>query len=402
MRTKYSPTVAVALLGLSVGCTTDNSENEAEYADTTLEIYSRIIAMETSKGLGHVQEMAAYLAGELRAAGFPDDDVEIVPLDDTAAFIAKYRGDESSGRGPILLLAHMDVVEAFEKDWERPPFELTRDDTFFYARGAIDNKFGIAQLTSTFIRLKKAGFAPNRDLILVFTGDEESTMATTRYLANERPDLAAAEFALNSDAGGGSLADDGTAIAYGMQAAEKTYVSWEVTIRNPGGHSSLPRSDNAIYELADAVARIGRHRFPVRWSDMTLSYFRATGRQLGGELGDAMIGFADNPGIGRRPIAWRGNRPISGRRGRPAWRRCCGQDTPKTRYRNRRRPRSTAGCFRVCRSPRSKPSFGRSSLMPTPSSGSSTRPSRARFPSRDPTSLPPSARPCTRAIRACR
>ncbi len=197
--------------------------------------------------------------------------------------------------GPILLLAHMDVVEALPEDWERPPFELTQDDTYFYARGTIDNKFGVAHLTSTFIRLKKEGYVPNRDLILVFTGDEESTMHSTEILAYERPDLAEAEFALNSDAGGGSLSKDGKAIVYRIQAAEKTYVTWELTVTNPGGHSSRPRPDNAIYDLADAIKKIQAHQFPIRWNEMTLEYFEETGKQLGGELGDAMLRFAENP-----------------------------------------------------------------------------------------------------------
>ena len=222
-------------------------------------------------------------------------DVEVVPVGETAALIARYRGDGSSGEKPILLLGHMDVVEANPDDWERPPFELTRDDTYFYARGTIDNKFGVAQLTSTFIRLKKEGFVPNRDLIIAFTGDEESGMVTTRLLAYDRPDLAEAEFALNSDAGGGDLSSTGEALVYLIQAAEKTYVTWELTVRNPGGHSSRPRPDNAILDLARAIIKIQEFRFPVRWNDMTLEFFEETGHQLGGELGDAMVRFSENP-----------------------------------------------------------------------------------------------------------
>jgi acetylornithine deacetylase/succinyl-diaminopimelate desuccinylase-like protein len=172
---------------------------------------------------------------------------------------------------------------------------LTRDDAYFYARGSVDNKFGVAQLTSTFIRLKKEGFVPNRDLIIAFSGDEESGMTTTRMLAYEREDLAEAEFALNSDAGGGDLNADGKPVIYLIQAAEKTFVTWEMTVRNPGGHSSRPRPDNAIYDLADAITRIQLYQFPVRWSEMTLDFFRETGKQLGGELGDTMIQFANNP-----------------------------------------------------------------------------------------------------------
>jgi len=219
----------------------------------------------------------------------------VVSLGETAALIARYRGDGSSGKAPILLLGHMDVVEALAKDWQRPPFELTRDENYFYARGIEDNKFGVTQLTATFIRLKKEGFVPNRDLIIAFSGDEETGMTTTSMLAYEREDLAKAEYALNSDAGGGALSADGKPVIYLIQAAEKTYVTWDITVRNPGGHSSRPRPDNAIYDLAHAITKIQNYRFPVRWSEMTLAFFEETGEQLGGELGDAMIRFANNP-----------------------------------------------------------------------------------------------------------
>ena len=270
-------------------------DRNSEHAQKTLEIYERIISMETAKNLGKVPAMAEYLAEEMIAAGLPAEDVEILPVGETAALIARYRGNGSSGKAPILLLAHMDVVEALPEDWERPPFELTTDGEYFFARGSIDNKFGVAQITSTFIRLKKEGYVPNRDLIIVFSGDEESTMASTEILAYQRPDIAEAEYALNSDAGGGNLSKDGKAIIFRIQAAEKTYVTWELTATNPGGHSSRPRPDNAIYDLANAIIKIQEHRFPVRWTDMTREYFEETGHQLGGELGDAMLRFAANP-----------------------------------------------------------------------------------------------------------
>ena len=287
----------IILITTSLFCATGMAAQDidSEHAKKTLEIYTRIIGVESSKNLGNVPEIANYLASELIAAGFPEKDVEVVPLGETAALIARYRGDGSSGKKPILLLGHMDVVEALAKDWERPPFELTSDDRYFYARGADDNKFGVTQLTSTFIRLKKEGFVPNRDLIIAFSGDEETGMKTTRMLAHERPDLADAEFALNSDAGGGDLNAAGEAVLYRVQAAEKTYVTWDITVRNPGGHSSRPRPDNAIYDLAGAITKIQQYKFPVRWSEMTLAFFEETGEQLGGELGTAMIAFANNP-----------------------------------------------------------------------------------------------------------
>jgi len=268
----------------------------SDHARKTFEIFRTIIEIDTSKAMSNTPKVAQFLADELVEAGFPPSDVEVVRKDDLAALIVSYRGDGSSGKKPILFLGHMDVVEAYAKDWERPPFELTLDETNFYGRGTTDNKFGIAQLTSTFIRLKQEGFVPTRDLILAFSGDEESGMITTRMLAYERPDLAQAEFALNSDAGGGDLDRNGKAITYNIQAAEKTYATWEITVRNPGGHSSRPREDNAIYDLADAIGKIQGYEFPVRYSDMTLAYFRETGEQRGGELGDAMLQFANDPG----------------------------------------------------------------------------------------------------------
>ncbi|GAB3271531.1 M20/M25/M40 family metallo-hydrolase [Parahaliea aestuarii] len=267
----------------------------SEHASRTLDIYRTLVETDTSKEKGNTLPVANYLAAQLREAGFPAEDVEVLPKGDFAALVARYRAAPDSDQAPILFLGHMDVVEALASDWERPPFELTDDEDYFYGRGTIDNKFGIAQLTSTFIRLRKEGFVPSRDLYLVFSGDEESGMTTTRMLAYERPDLAKAAYALNSDAGGGQLDERGEALVYRVQAAEKTYVTWELTVRNPGGHSSRPREDNAIYDLAAAIQGIQGHHFPVRWSEMTLAYFQQTGELMGGELGEAMTRFAYDP-----------------------------------------------------------------------------------------------------------
>ncbi|HSF16180.1 MAG TPA: M20/M25/M40 family metallo-hydrolase [Vicinamibacteria bacterium] len=291
---KLSNLVMAAVLSTAMPARAQETR-DSEHARKTLEIFRTLIEVDTSKHMGNTPKVARYLAEELVAAGFPKGDVEILPKGELASLVVRYRGDGSSGARAILFLAHMDVVEAYAEDWKRPPFELTRDEKYFYGRGTIDNKFGVAHLTSTFIRLKKDGFVPTRDLFLVFSGDEETDMTTTRMLAYERPDLAQAEFALNSDAGRGDLDRDGNAVTYNLQAAEKTYVTWEITVRNPGGHSSRPREDNAIYELADAIERIRAYQFPVRWSEMTRGYFRETGRKLGGELGEAMRRFADDP-----------------------------------------------------------------------------------------------------------
>ena len=287
--------LSISILLLVSAPSIGSDKTTSAHAKKSLQIYKTIIELPTVAGRGKVPEMTNYLAKELRSAGFKPEDLQILPTGETALFIARYKGNKGSQKKPILLLGHMDVVEALDKDWERPPFKLTQDDKYFYGRGTVDNKLGIAMLTSTFIRLKKEGFVPDRDIYLAFSGDEETGMQTTRILANKRPELAKAEYALNSDAGGGDLDKKGKAMAYLVQAAEKTYVSFELTLRNKGGHSSRPRPDNAIYELATALHHIRDYHFPVMWSDMTREFFKISGQQLGGELGQAMQAFAKDP-----------------------------------------------------------------------------------------------------------
>ncbi|MEQ1817585.1 MAG: M20/M25/M40 family metallo-hydrolase [Terricaulis sp.] len=260
------------------------------------DIYQRIIAFDTSVDGAQTPAMAAYLAGLFRAAGFPAEDVHVLPLGGTAGLVVRYRGNGSGGR-PILLLAHMDVVPALRTDWERDPFTLVEENHFFFGRGTIDNKGGIAQLTSTFLALRGEGFVPTRDLILWFSGDEETSGATTEaLLAQHRELLGEAEFALNSDAGGGQLDGNNRGISYVVQTAEKTYATFTFTARNPGGHSSQPRDDNAIYDLGDALARLRAFQFPVMWNDTTIESFRNAASVFSGPEGAALRRFSEHPG----------------------------------------------------------------------------------------------------------
>jgi acetylornithine deacetylase/succinyl-diaminopimelate desuccinylase-like protein len=263
------------------------------------EIFAKIISMPTSVGLHQVPAMAEYLAGEFRSGGFPAEDVRVLPLklplEEVASLVVRYRGDGSGGK-PILLLAHMDVVTAKREDWQRDPFVLTEEAGFFFGRGTSDDKQGVAALTATFLRLKAEGFVPRRDLIIYFSGDEETMQASTANVARQHRDLIDAEFALNSDAGGGVLDEQtGQPLIYFLQTAEKTYADFELTARNPGGHSSLPRDDNAIYELVDALSRLRAFRFPVMWNETTRAGLAAAGASTAGEIGDAMRRFAANP-----------------------------------------------------------------------------------------------------------
>jgi acetylornithine deacetylase/succinyl-diaminopimelate desuccinylase-like protein len=288
-----------ALLWVTSAASAAEPARLSQHEQKAREIYAKVIAMPTSKGNGQVPVMAEYLAGEFRSAGFPAADISVVPFegvdDKTASLVVRYRGNGKGGK-PILLMAHMDVVAAKREDWERSPFELIEENGYFYGRGTYDNKQGVVAITSTFLRLKAEGFVPSRDLILFFSGDEETAQATTMNMAHEHRELIDAEFALNGDAGGGTLDDDtGKALYYELQTAEKTYADFTVTARNPGGHSSLPRDDNAIYDLAVALIKVRDYKFPVMWNDTTVASFRQTGTITPGELGEAMRKFADNP-----------------------------------------------------------------------------------------------------------
>jgi len=266
-----------------------------------LEIYRTIIGFRTAAGHGQVPKMAEYLADQFRRGGFPAADVHVLPFKaaDTgeaiAGLVVRYRGDGSSGKKPILLMAHMDVVDALPADWQRDPFTLVEENGYFFGRGSIDDKFGVASLTSTFLRLKAEAFVPTRDLIIMFTGDEETGMLSTRELVTTHRALTDAEFALNDDGGGGMLDEQGKPVAFFLQTAEKTYASFELTVTNQGGHSSTPRVDNAIYDLAKVLQRLEAYRFPVMTNDATLHYLRAMSAITPGEVGKAMAALAADP-----------------------------------------------------------------------------------------------------------
>lgn len=251
----------------------------------------------TVVGLRDVPRIAHYLAGKFQDAGFPSRDVHILPLDDTASLVVRYRAAAGSGdRRPILLLAHMDVVAAKREDWNRDPFTLVEENGYFFGRGTADNKTDLSAITTAFLRLKSENFVPVRDIILLFTGDEETGMRTIRDVLTNHRKLVDAEFALNGDGGGGSLDETtGKPEIYYVQGAEKSYASFELTARNPGGHSAQPRADNAIYELADALKALQSYRFPVMWNEWTLGSLKATASARTGEIGQAMARFVANP-----------------------------------------------------------------------------------------------------------
>jgi acetylornithine deacetylase/succinyl-diaminopimelate desuccinylase-like protein len=286
-------TLFAAVLPLAIALPVQATALDANQAQAR-DIFSHLIAFKTEIGQGQVPVMANYLAQQFRAAGFPESDIHIIPHGETAEMVVRYRGNGTGGK-PIALMAHMDVVTAKPEDWQRDPFKLTEENGYFYGRGTEDIKSGVTVLAANFIQLKKAGFVPTRDLIIVYTGDEETSQDTMDDLVKNHRDLVDAEFALNTDAGGGELAEDGKPLVYGLQTAEKAYADFELTTRNPGGHSSLPRKDNAIYELADALKQVQGYQFPVMWNDTTLASFKALGATTQGKVGEAMRDFAKDP-----------------------------------------------------------------------------------------------------------
>ncbi len=264
-------------------------------------MFAKVIGMDSSRNGRQVRAVADYLAGEFRAAGIPAADITILPLADSASLVVRYRAPDRSKTGkparkPILLLAHMDVVTARREDWQRDPFTLVEENGFFFGRGTSDNKDGLVGIVATIIRLKREKFVPSRDIIVYFSGDEETAQFTTLDAARNHRALIDAEFALNTDAGGGTLDEStGRPLHYGLQTAEKVYADYLLTVQNPGGHSSAPRQDNAIYELAHALTKLQEYRFPVMWNDATMASLKLAGETTPDPLGGWLRRFAANP-----------------------------------------------------------------------------------------------------------
>lgn len=282
---------ATAMLVFCTGIGTAHAGSATGILPETMAMLKHAISLPTVEGRHQVPVLAAYLADKLKAAGFAAGDVEIIPVGDTAALVARYRG---TGEGrPILLSGHMDVVAAKRADWTRDPFTLVEEHGYLYGRGVADMKTGVVVLVETLIRLKREGFKPRHDLILLLSGDEETAMATTRELAKRYHD---AEFLLNADAGGGTLDPaSGKPVLYQIQASEKSYADFRIALTSPGGHSSEPTADNAIYRLARVIDRIAAHQFPPQSNEITRASLHALGAHTPGALGAAMTRFAAHP-----------------------------------------------------------------------------------------------------------
>lgn len=240
------------------------------------EIYTELVEINTSDSVGSCTEAANALAARLKAGGLPAPDVQVlVPpgAPRKGNLVARYRG--TGGKKPLMLLGHLDVVEAKREDWQRDPFKLVEENGYFYARGAADDKAMVAVFTANLIRYRREAYRPERDLIQVATCDEEvvpSKFSGIVYLLNNRRDLIDAEFALN-EGGSGLLDRNGKYLRMSVQAGEKVFQTYQLEVTNPGGHSSLPVKNNAITRLAGGLARLGAYDFPFKLTATTRAYF---------------------------------------------------------------------------------------------------------------------------------
>lgn len=260
----------VLLTGSQSSCSDDSSHDE--FAAVLL---AELVAANTAPSGGNdMRPAVALLVRHLKEAGFSDDDIFAQGQSEKLQNLVVRLRSKSPARKPLLLMAHMDVVEALAEDWNYEPFRLTEDDGYYYGRGSIDNKAGVAILIANLIRLKEEGFEPDRDLIVMLTADEESTGDATKWLLKEHRDLVDAEFALNTD-GGPLLLVDGKPAALMLQTSEKIYASFTLEAADPGGHSSRPQRDSAISRLARALVDLEAYEFPIDLNETTVAFFKS-------------------------------------------------------------------------------------------------------------------------------
>ena len=258
-------------------------------------IYQELVEINTADSVGSVTKAAEAMAARFRDAGFPASDIHVLVPDNAPTkgnLVVRYRG---SGSGkPILLLAHMDVVAALRSDWPRDPFKMHEADGYFYGRGVADDKAMASIFVANLIRYKKEGWVPSRDLILALTADEEGGAANgVEWLIANHKNLIDAEYAINE--GGGGTLEDAKPLFHSVQAAEKVPVNFTLTAINTGGHASVPRPDNAIYELVDALGKLARFSFPVALNEVSRPFFEQTAKVEKPAMAAAMRAVVANP-----------------------------------------------------------------------------------------------------------
>ncbi|PYT53664.1 MAG: peptidase M20 [Acidobacteria bacterium] len=258
------------------------------------DIFKQLVEINTTDSVGNVTAAAEALAGRLLEAGFAEKDLHVAgPNERKKNLVVRLHG--AGDRKPILFIGHLDVVEAHREDWTTDPFEFIEKDGYFYGRGTEDMKDGDAILVANFIRLKKEGYLPDRDLILALTADEEGgSFNGIDWLLNAHRDWIDAEYCINLDAGEFEK-EHGKRLLAGLQASEKVYADYQFESLNPGGHSSVPSPDNAIYHLAGALARLQSFSFPLRINEITRNYFERSAPLAVGQVSADLKAVAKQP-----------------------------------------------------------------------------------------------------------
>jgi acetylornithine deacetylase/succinyl-diaminopimelate desuccinylase-like protein len=284
----------VLIAGMLLSLSGVAAQTQEEPRKLARDIFKELIDINTTDSVGNVTAAAEAMAVRLRAAGFPEKDLQIAGArENKKNLVVRYHG--SGKRKPVLFIGHLDVVEARREDWTTDPFQFLEKDGFFYGRGTEDMKSGDTLLVTTFIRLKKENFVPDRDLILALTADEEGGTANgVDWLLNKHRDWIDAEYSINLD-GGEFEKENGKHLLAGLQASEKVYVDYQFESLNAGGHSSVPSPDNAIYHLSDALGRLRSFSFPVNMSEITRNYFLKTATLSSGQTAEDMRAVAKEP-----------------------------------------------------------------------------------------------------------
>jgi acetylornithine deacetylase/succinyl-diaminopimelate desuccinylase-like protein len=273
-RMRFMKGTGLAIAALIFGSGAAPSQLDNATRQLSRDIFEQLIEINTTDSVGSTTAAARAMEKRLLDAGFPARDVTVLgPTERKGNLVARLRGSSGGALKPILIICHLDVVEARREDWTADPFQFVEKDGYFYGRGTQDMKDSDAILVTTFIRLKREGYQPKRDLILALTADEEGGTANgVDWLLKNHRDLIDADFVLNPDAGGVTT-EHGKAINIDVEATEKLYADFQLTCRNPGGHSSLPVPDNAIYHVADALGRLEHSSFPFELNSVTRTYF---------------------------------------------------------------------------------------------------------------------------------
>jgi acetylornithine deacetylase/succinyl-diaminopimelate desuccinylase-like protein len=284
--------VGVMVLGLALSAR--GAQINGATKQLARDIFKQLVEINTTDSVGSTTVAAQAMAERLREAGFAASDVEVLgPNDRKGNLVARLRG--TGTRKPILLICHLDVVEARREDWSIDPFEFTERDGYFYGRGTQDVKDGDAILVATLIRLKQEGYAPDRDIIVALTADEEGGKSNgVDWLLRNRRDLIDAEYVLNPD-GGGVYTRNGKPSIVEVDASEKLYADYQLEIHSVGGHSSLPVPDNAIYHLASGLGRLEQHQFPFELNEVTRVFFERMARVEQGQTAADMQAILKNP-----------------------------------------------------------------------------------------------------------